>query len=100
MRGELQSVGEVIESVIARLGIKRRLKRAQIIEEWAKIVGDKIAKETRAERMRGSVLFVSTSSPVWAQELEFMKREILEKIREELGKGVVTDIRFRTGSIK
>lgn len=100
MRGELESVGEVIESMITRLGIKQRLKRAQIVEEWGRIVGGKIAQETRAERVRGSTLFVSTSSPVWAQELEFMKPEILKKIREELGKGVVTDIRFRTGSIR
>lgn len=100
MRGELHSVGEVIDQMITRLGIRKRLKQAQIIEEWARIVGDRIAKETRAERVRGGILFVSTSSPVWAQELEFMKPEILRKIRDELGKGVVVDIRFKTGSIR
>lgn len=99
MRGELQSIGEVIESMVTRLGIKMRLRRAQVVEEWAAIVGERIAKETQAERVRGSTLFVFTSSSVWAQELEFMKQDILKKIRSELGKGVVTDIRFRTGPI-
>lgn len=99
-RGEPKTVGEVIDSIVTRLGIRRRLKQAQVVERWDAIVGERIARETKPERVAGNTLFVAASSPVWAQELEFLKREILAKIRDEMGKGVVADIRFRTGSVK
>jgi len=99
MRGETQSIGEIIDAMVARLGLKKKIKRAKVIEEWPRLVGEIIARETRTECVRGETLFVVASSPVWAQELELMKPKLLKKIREEIGKGVITDIRFKTGKI-
>lgn len=99
MRGETQKLGDILDSMVTRMGIRRQLKKAGVIDAWCEIVGERISVETKAERVRGSTLFVNVSSPVWAQELEFLKPEILKKIREEVGRGVITDIRFRTGSI-
>lgn len=98
MRGETQQLGEILEAMIGRLGIKRQLKRAEVVTAWEEIVGERIAGETHAEAVRGHTLFVRAESPVWAQELEFLKPEILKKIRARVGRGVVSDIRFRTGS--
>ena len=98
-RGELDSVGSVLEVMAARLGIKKQLKRAQVINEWGDIVGAKIAAETKPDHVRGVILFVSCSGPVWAQQLTLLKPQILKKIREKVGPGIVVDIRFRTGRI-
>ncbi|MFZ3063132.1 MAG: DUF721 domain-containing protein [Actinomycetota bacterium] len=99
MRGEIQSIGEIVEAMVSRLGLKQKIKRARVVHHWPRLVGEIIARETRAERVRGDSLFVTTSSPVWAQELELMKPKLLKKIREEIGKGVISDIRFKTGPI-
>lgn len=99
MRGEIQSIGEIIDAMVTRLGLKQKIKRARVIEEWPRLVGDIIARETRTECVKGDTLFVIASSPVWAQELELMKPKLLKKICQEIGKGVISDIRFRTGKI-
>jgi predicted nucleic acid-binding Zn ribbon protein len=99
MRGEIQSIGEIIDAMVARLGLKQKIKRARVVEEWPRLVGEIIARQTRTERIREDTLFVIASSPVWAQELELMKPKLLQKIRQEIGKGVITDIRFKAGKI-
>ncbi len=98
-RGEVEKIGSVLETIATRLGIKKPLKRAQVLDSWPEIVGPKIARETRADQIRNTILFVTCSSPVWAQELGMLKPQMLPKIRAAVGPGIVTDIRFRTGQI-
>lgn len=96
---EVQHISDVLDAMVSRMGIKTQLKKAEVVTEWPAIIGEQIAEQTKAERIRGTTLFVTASSPVWAQELDFLKPKILKKIRERVGRGVVTDIRFRTGKI-
>jgi predicted nucleic acid-binding Zn ribbon protein len=98
-RGNAAPVGSVIEGLIAKWGIKKPLKRAEVITGWPEIVGERIAKETKAERIRNTILFISCSSPMWAQELGLLKPTIIKKIRARVGPGIVTDIHFKTGQI-
>jgi predicted nucleic acid-binding Zn ribbon protein len=83
----------------ARMGIKKQLKRAQVVNDWAEIVGERIAGETRPDHVRGVILFVDCSGPVWAQQLTLLKPQLLAKIRQRVGPGIIVDIRFRTGRI-
>lgn len=98
-RGDAEPIGSIIEAMVARLGIKKQLRRAQTLTEWPDIVGERIAGETKADHIRNTILFVSCSSPMWAQELGLLKPTIIKKIRERVGPGIVTDIRFKTGPI-
>jgi len=52
---------------------------------WPRIVGEKIARNARAERVRGKTLFVATRTSSWTTELTFLKAEIMRKIRGEVG---------------
>lgn len=99
-RGEAESIGSIIETMVARLGIKKQLKRAKTLSEWPDIVGERIARETNPDHIRNTILFVSCSTPMWAQELALLKPAIIKKIRERVGPGIVTDIRFKTGCVK
>lgn len=96
-RGNAQPIGMVIEGLVARWGIKKGLKRAEVLTGWPEIVGERIAKETKADRIRNTILFVTCSSPMWAQELSLLKPTIVKNIRTCVGPGIVTDIRFKTG---
>ncbi len=98
-RGSTAPIGSVIDGLIAKWGIRKPLKRAEVISNWAEIVGDRIANETRADRIRNTILFVTCSSPMWAQELGLLKPTIMKKIRARVGTGIVTDIHFKTGQL-
>ena len=62
---------------------------------WAEVVGPEIAAATYAETTRSGVLFVRVKSTVWANELIFYKQDILTKLNNRLGKGVLSDIHFK-----
>jgi predicted nucleic acid-binding Zn ribbon protein len=98
-RGNAAPIGSVIDNLISKWGIKKPLKRAEVITAWPEIVGDRIANETKADRIRNTILFVTCASPMWAQELGLLKPTIIKKIRARVGPGIVTDIHFKTGQL-
>ena len=58
-------------------------------------MGD-LYKHTRPRKVDGDVLYVATSSSVWAQELSYMSRKIINKINAKLGGNLIKEIRFST----
>ncbi|MCX6354034.1 MAG: DUF721 domain-containing protein [Candidatus Aureabacteria bacterium] len=93
-------IGDVMESVLRKLGLERRVREAKISQEWARIVGAKIAQHSKPVTVKGRVLFVNVDSSVWLSELrQFFKEKMLEQLHRELGEERIQDIRFRIGEI-
>jgi hypothetical protein len=66
--------------------------------EWARIVGPRIASRTAPGRLEGDVLWITASTPVWAQELSLLAGDITERLR---ARGMaVARIRFRVGPVE
>jgi len=75
-------------------GVACSVKICEQITFWAEIVDDKVRKNSEAVKIRDKVLTVITSSPTWAQELTFLKVELVKKFNELAGEEVIIDIRF------
>ncbi len=77
-----------IEGILAKtlkgLGIDRDITRYQFVLHWPEIVGEDIAKRTRAECIRGNSLVVRVCNSVWAQELSFQSTVILKRLQQFL----------------
>ena len=65
----------------------------EVQRAWPGAVGDVIAVEARPTAARGGVVTVSCSASVWAQELDLMAPQILERLNERLSEGVVRRLR-------
>lgn len=67
---------------------------AMIQKDWTDLVGSTLSKNSRPLKIlrsaSSSTLLIGVSSSVWANELEFLKREILEKIPDR-----ITEIRYQ-----
>ncbi len=77
------------------LGIDGALRKYRVITGWDEVVGEQIARVARPQRIENGVLFVSVSSAPWRAELTMKRTEIIQKLNEAAGSGVVKDIRFR-----
>lgn len=66
----------------------------QILTCWPQVVGDVVAVQTRPLSMHRQILSVSTSTPVWAQNLAFQRHHILSKLTEYVPDHQLKDIRF------
>lgn len=80
-RGGTSPVGDAIASWLRRAGLTRRLEQAQVVAEWAELVGPQIASVTEPESVTADgVLRVRVTTAPWASELSLMTPRILTKL--------------------
>jgi len=87
-------IGEALEELVQKLGIKKKLQEYDAVLRWEEIVGQQIARVTVATRITKGILFVRVKSSAWRNELTMRKVEIKEKLNTALGEDIVTDIKF------
>ncbi len=66
---------------------------ADVQRAWRKAVGESIAAQAQPTAERGGVVTVSCSASVWAQELDLMAPQIIERLNETLRHGRVQRLR-------
>ena len=88
---------EKLREIFTRLdnGIISAVRNCQLTALWAEIVDERVSKNTEAVKISRRTLHVSTTSPVWAQELSFLKRAIVKRFNERAGEEVINDIKFK-----
>jgi len=97
----IDSVGTVLEQSLKRLDLAPRLDEYGVWPIWREVVGRTIARNAQPEKIRNGTLFVKVSSPVWMQELQFMKEMIAEKLNQRLqNNALVKNIFFMVGRIE
>ena len=64
---------------------------------WAEAVGEEIGRHARPVAEREGVVTVACDAATWAQELDLLQSELLERLRERLGEGAVERLRFVVG---
>ena len=60
------------------------LEESEAVKRWPDAVGEVIAKHAEAVSVRAGVLRVRVDHPIWRSELQFRKRQILEKLNAGL----------------
>jgi predicted nucleic acid-binding Zn ribbon protein len=87
-------IGEVLEDLVQKLGVKKRLQEYEALLRWEEVVGEQIARVATAVRITKGILVIKVRSSVWRNELNMRKGEIIQKLNDALGGSIVTDIRF------
>jgi hypothetical protein len=95
-----ESVGAVLEQSLKRLDLAARLDDYAIWPIWNDVVGKVIARNAQPEKIRNGTLFVKVSSPVWMQQLQFMKDMIAGKLNHRLQSEIVKNIFFMVGRVE
>ena len=90
-------VGDILPTVLRSIGLDRRLKEQGILAIWPQVVGEDIAARTQPVKIEDGVLYVRVNHSAWMQELHFMEKEILRKLKEAAPNIEVGRIRFSAG---
>ncbi len=94
-RGKPTAVSEVLEGYLARAGLAQRLKQAQIVPEWPRLVGPQIAAVTRPQSVTpDGTLFVGVATSAWMTELQLMAPQIMARVNAGRGPGRIRTIRW------
>jgi predicted nucleic acid-binding Zn ribbon protein len=60
---------------------------------WPQVVGPAIAAQAQPVSERGGVLTVACAASVWAQELDLMSVQIVERLNAAVGSGAISRLR-------
>ena len=96
---KIERVGQVLDKSLKRMEISVRLDEYGVWPIWNDIVGTTIARNAQPEKIRNGTLFVKVASPVWMQQLQYMKEMIAEKLNQRLKTDIVRNIFFVVGRI-
>ncbi len=85
--------GTALRGALQRAAPKTPLAALQSV--WPELVGERIAAVARPVSERDGVVTVDCSDSVWAQELDLMQAQLLERLRERLSERAPQSLRFR-----
>jgi len=93
-------VSQLLGELLARQGMEEKLEEYRVWLVWEACVGPQIAAQARPLRLRDGVLEVRVSQPVWMQQLQLLKPQLLAKINQRLDGTALKDIYLKRGSLK
>ena len=96
----IEKLGEILDKSLKRLDLSGRLMEYAVWPIWNDAVGPTIARNAQPEKIRHGTLFVKVSSPVWMQQLQYMKEAIAEKLNQGLRREVVKNVFFFVGKVE
>jgi predicted nucleic acid-binding Zn ribbon protein len=88
-------------SAAIRAAMERSAPRtplAAVQAGWAEAVGSQLAARAKPVAERGGEVTVECADAVWAQELDLMQDQLLERLRAQLGELAPSRLRFRTAT--
>jgi predicted nucleic acid-binding Zn ribbon protein len=68
---------------------------ASVQANWLAAVGAQIAEVAQPISERSGTLTVECTNAMWAQELDLMQSQLLERLKEALGEGAPEALKFR-----
>jgi predicted nucleic acid-binding Zn ribbon protein len=72
-----------------------RTALAAVQAAWVGVVGEQLAAVAEPASERAGTLTIEVADTVWAQELDLMQSQLLERLRAELGELTPSALRFR-----
>ncbi|MCD4717431.1 MAG: DUF721 domain-containing protein [Desulfobacterales bacterium] len=89
---------DVISNILSDPTLPFNPDDANIWRVWDEVVGPAISKNARPLWIKNGKLKVTVSDPIWLQELQFVEKDIREKLNAKLGRKAVDKIEFRVGA--
>ena len=90
----MQHIEAALKKLLKTSGLKKAVSQQNAMDLWPKILGKIASKNTEPVSIEHGILTVRTKTPVWRQELQFQKKQIIEKLNKKLNEKVIKDIRF------
>jgi predicted nucleic acid-binding Zn ribbon protein len=92
-------IGGAIQNLLSQLNGDAHFDIVRLVRIWPESVGEAIARRTEVVSLKFHTAVIKVSGAMWIQELNLMKPQILDRVREALGDDAVRDLRFVQGRL-
>lgn len=90
----LERMDSVLADVLDQAGVVDQVERVRILDLWPEIVGEQVARVTRARSVDEATLIVEVRSSPWLMELNMLKGDIVERVNEHLSDASIDKLVF------
>ena len=91
----MKHIAKSLKESLKKAGLYDGVKSVRVLEVWPKVVGERIANKTEANYIKSGILFVKVFNSTWRQELQFQKKEIIQKLNKQVKEKTVREIKFK-----
>ena len=85
---------------LARDRAAPRTRLAAVQAAWGGAVGDQLAARAEPVSERAGTVTIECADAVWAQELDLMQGQLLDRLRAQLGELAPEGLRFRVNGAR
>jgi predicted nucleic acid-binding Zn ribbon protein len=93
------AVADLLSALLRGTPAEKRLKEGEIWLVWESAVGSRIASHAVPAAFRDGTLTLTVDSAPWMQQLNYLKRELVEKVNEKLGEELVKELYMKAGKV-
>ncbi len=91
----VKRIGALIAHLVREMGMEEAVRFEEIKKKWEDIFGEPLSLHMYPSRLQRGELLINVDSPLWLQQLSFLKTQIIRN----LAPFEIRDIRFRIGKL-
>jgi predicted nucleic acid-binding Zn ribbon protein len=92
-------IGSLLDDVLKKYRHETNAELVQVWQVWDNIVGNVIAQNAKPAAFKGRILLVHVTSSTWIHQLQFLKKKMIAKLNDKLGKTLIEDLKFKIGPL-
>ncbi len=92
----MERLSDLIDPALRGLGVRGRVREAQVREVFAQVVGPALAPMCRAVSLERGVLLVGVANTSLSHQLHLDSVQLVAMLNERLGAAAVRRLRFTT----
>lgn len=95
-KGKLQSVTNVLQEMLEKGNspLASDFQRYRLKLDWAKVTGPMISEKCSPVGFSNGLLYIWVVNSTWMNQLFYVRKELVKKINDYVGKDWVREIRF------
>lgn len=93
-----KNIGDLLQKLIEKNKWEKFLALENIKKDWPAVVGENIAGHTIPTFIKDKKLFIDVDSPIWSNQLNYLKTKVISTINSYYNKEVIKDIFFKIKS--
>ncbi|MDI6785351.1 MAG: DUF721 domain-containing protein [bacterium] len=94
-KGDFESIEVILKRIIKKSNLTSKFLEEKLKKKWKKIVGEEISKHIIPLQIKNKILYIKIENPIWNNEFNFLKKEIIEKVNLNMDKNIIKDIRSK-----
>ncbi|MBD5268731.1 MAG: DUF721 domain-containing protein [Bacteroides sp.] len=93
-RTEIQSIGDVLRSVLDESNMSLRLAELKAGEIWQEMIGSELASKCMRPYVKNGVMSIRVTDAALRHEFHMQRSSMIRAINRRLNANIISDIRF------